>query len=239
MASSGPVPRSMVVAAAWASGDVGSLVMARVGAPWRRPSATTADDVRRRARLADPDDERPIEPRLRAVERDHRRRPEPDRQVVPDPQHVLGVDRRVIARATGGDDDVIDAALAEGRDERLDDVGGACEESGGYVRLLEDLVAEGHRAVAERVPSREPGRMLYVASAVTPEGYPATSHGRRSAAAASRSANWPVRPARPSANRTPVHIDPRGNPVHNPPHDRGQPLPQRWKTTSRAWTIAI
>ncbi len=102
------------------------------------------DDVRRRAGLADADDERPIEPRPGAVQRDDRRRAEPDRQVVPDTQHVLRVDRRVVARAAGRDDDVIDAAPAEGLGERPDDLGGAAQEPGGDLGLFEDLVAEGH-----------------------------------------------------------------------------------------------
>ncbi len=41
-ASSGPAPRSIDVSAAVANGEVGSLVMASVGAPWRRPASITA-----------------------------------------------------------------------------------------------------------------------------------------------------------------------------------------------------
>ena len=55
------------------------------------------DDVRRRARLADADDERAFEARLRAVQGHDRRRCEPDRQPVADPEQVLRVDRGVVA----------------------------------------------------------------------------------------------------------------------------------------------
>ena len=41
MARSGPARRSMVVSAAAASGEAGSLVMAMVGAPCARPAAMT------------------------------------------------------------------------------------------------------------------------------------------------------------------------------------------------------
>ena len=78
------------------------------------------DDVRRGARLADPDDERVGEVGRGAVERHDRRRPEPDRQPVPDAEDVLRVDRRVVGRAAGGDDDVPRRAVAERGGERLD-----------------------------------------------------------------------------------------------------------------------
>ena len=79
-ASSGPAPRSIVGLGRGRQGR-GRVVRdgERRGA-LAAAAAMTADDVRRRARLADADDERPVEPRLRAVERDDRRRPEPDRQ---------------------------------------------------------------------------------------------------------------------------------------------------------------
>ena len=66
------------------------------------------DDVRRRAGLADPDDERALEARQHPVERDDRRRRERDRQAMPRAEQVLRVDRGVIGGATGGDDDLVD-----------------------------------------------------------------------------------------------------------------------------------
>ena len=101
-----------------ASALAGSFVIASVGAPWRRAAATTDDDVGRGARLADPDDERPPEARLGAVERDDRRRREPDREAVPHPEDVLGVDRGVVRGSPRRDHDGVDAVLAEARGER-------------------------------------------------------------------------------------------------------------------------
>ena len=70
--------------------------------------------------------------------------PSPTDSVVPDTEHVLGVDRRVVARAAGGDDDVIDPARADRVGERPDDLGRPAQEPGGDLGLLEDLVAKTH-----------------------------------------------------------------------------------------------
>ena len=65
---------------------------------------------------------------------------------MPDAQHVLRVDRRVVARAAGGDDHLLDAALADRLGERGDDRGRAAQEPRRDLGLLEDLVAERHPA---------------------------------------------------------------------------------------------
>ena len=72
-----------------------------------------ADDVRRGARLADPDDERPGEPELRAVHRQDRRRREAHRHPELDPEQVLGVDGGVVRRAAGGDQHVVELVRTE------------------------------------------------------------------------------------------------------------------------------
>ena len=81
---------------------------------------------------------------------------EADRQRVADTEHVLGVDRRVVARAARGDDDMIDAARADRVGQRADDLGRPAQEAGGDLGLLEDLVAETHEAMASGPP---PGRL--------------------------------------------------------------------------------
>ncbi len=71
-----------------------------------------------------------------------------------DTEHVLGVDRGVVARAAGGDDDMIDAARADRIGQRADDLGRPAEEAGGDLGLLEDLVAKTHDPmVSDRVGS--------------------------------------------------------------------------------------
>ena len=106
-----------------------------------------------------------------------------------DPEHVLRVDRGVVARPAGGDDDLLDAAFADRLGEGADDLGGATQEPGRDLGLFEDLVAQRHpagtgcptatgsRPAAGASPARtaasassEPGRIEYVASAVTPAG---------------------------------------------------------------------
>ena len=66
---------------------------------------------------------------------------------MPDAEHVLGVDGRVVGRAAGGDDDVIDRGGAQPLDEWADDVGGGGEEPGRDVGLFQDLVAQRGHAV--------------------------------------------------------------------------------------------
>ena len=85
-----------------------------------------------------------VESRLRAVQRDDRGRPQPDREPVPDAQHVLGVDGCVVRRAAGGDDDVIDATRADGVGQGCDEGRGAGQEPGSHLGLFPDLVAEAH-----------------------------------------------------------------------------------------------
>ena len=73
-----------------------------------------------------------------------------------DTEHVLGVDRRVVARAARGDDDMIDAARADRVGQRADDLGRPTEEAGGDLGLLEDLVAESHEPmVSDKDGDRE------------------------------------------------------------------------------------
>ncbi len=87
---------------------------------------------------------------MRAIQRDDRRRAEPDRQVVPHTKDVLRVDRRVVAGAAGGDDDVVDVAGPKRFGERPDDVRGSTQEAGGDLGLFEDLVAERHAWTGRR-----------------------------------------------------------------------------------------
>ena len=61
-----------------------------------------------------------------------------------DTEHVLGIDRRVVARPAGSDDDMIDAARPNRVGQRPDDLGRPAEEAGGDLGLLQDLVAETH-----------------------------------------------------------------------------------------------
>jgi hypothetical protein len=116
------------------------------------------DDVRRPARLGDADDQRPIEPRLDAVDRHDRRGRERDRQAEADPEQVLGVDRSVIARAARGDDDMVDGAVTDQRrdavGDRLDRGSSRAEKPGGDRRLLGDLGDEAHRVAAARSRTR-------------------------------------------------------------------------------------
>ena len=103
------------------------------------------EDVGRGARLADAEDQAVGETRVAAVDRHDRRRRETGRQPVPDAEHVLGVDRGMVARAAGGDDDVVDVPRADRAGEMVDRLGLAREEPRGRVGLLEDLPAERHR----------------------------------------------------------------------------------------------
>ena len=106
---------------------------------------------------------------------------------MPDAEHVLRVDRGVIARPARGDDDVIDLVRAHRLDQRADDLRRATKEACRDLGLFEDLVPERHpvvtgsrtgrRPVASPSPastaaraSSEPGRIEYVASAVDPGG---------------------------------------------------------------------
>ena len=111
-ASSGPVARSIACSAA--AGEVRARVVRdgdrRRALPPR--GRDDADDVRRPTGLRDADHERAVEPGLDAVDRDGataRRGATGSRSRVP--EHVLGVDRGMVARAAGGDDDVVDAAV--------------------------------------------------------------------------------------------------------------------------------
>ncbi len=122
------------------------------------------DDVGRRPRLADGDDQRVGEPGVGAVERDHRRRREPGGQPVAHAEDVLRIDGGVVRRAAGRDDDVLDpvAPVAEGAGQRVDGAVLRREEPGRDRRLLEDLVVEAHRRAAaltavqrDRQPARE------------------------------------------------------------------------------------
>ena len=101
IASSGPAARSMTWSAAAASGLAGSLVMASVGAPWRAAAAMTATMSGDAPDWLIPIDERVADVRLGAVDRDDRRRRQPDGQPVPDAEQVLRVDRGVVARCRG------------------------------------------------------------------------------------------------------------------------------------------
>ena len=84
--------------------------------------------------------------------------------------------------------------------------------------------------------------MLYVASAVTPEGYPATSHGARRRPRI----DYPRgRPLRATATR---HAQAKtAHPFTSPAwKSRAQPAPRPWtapppavENHGRAWTIAI
>ena len=125
------------------------------------------EDVRRFARLADGEHQRAWpEPRIRAVDRDDRRRRETCRQPVPDPQDVLRVDGRVIRGAAGGDDHVLDAAVADRRGEGLDRAavpGLGREQARGGCGLLEDssrtVTGRPCRWLSSVVLGRADGRM--------------------------------------------------------------------------------
>ena len=146
---------------------------------WLMPMTSASRDVRRRA-----------------VDRDDRRRPEPDRQPMPDAEHVLGVDRGVVGGAAGGDDDVATAARAQRRGDRLDVVGLVGEEPGGDLGLLADLVAERHRAAGRRPrPGAGPG------SRSRPRARARAPRVSRAGSSTSRSpGRRPGRPARPTAS---------------------------------------
>ena len=65
---------------------------------------------------------------------------------MPDPEHVLGVDRGVVRGAAGGDDDVLDVRAANARATSGPTRSGpAARKPGGDLGLLVDLVAEAHR----------------------------------------------------------------------------------------------
>ena len=103
------------------------------------------DDVRRGARLADPDDQRVGQIGRDAVERHDRWDPEPDRQPMPDAEDVLGVDRGMVRGPARGDDHVTRRAVAQRAGDLFDPVGLGGQESRGGGGLLEDLVVEAHR----------------------------------------------------------------------------------------------
>ncbi len=101
---------------------------------------------------------------------------------MPDPEDVLGVDRRVVRCPPRGDDDVPRQTCPQVRGDRFDRVRLVGEEAGCDLWLLEDLVAERHIATGSRPgnpisprraranASSESGRIAYVQMAGTPAG---------------------------------------------------------------------
>ena len=77
---------------------------------------------------------------------------------MPDPEDVLGVDRGVVRRAAGGDDDVLDllAPVAERVGQGIDGAGLRLEEARRDRGLFEDLVVEAHER-ATATPSTRTG----------------------------------------------------------------------------------
>ena len=67
-------------------------------------------------------------------------------------EHVLRVDRCMVAGAAGGDDDVVDVVRADRLDERADGLRRATQEPRGDLGLFEDLVAKRHGAVMAGPP---------------------------------------------------------------------------------------
>ena len=122
-----------------------SLVMAMVGAPCARAASMTATMSGDAPDWLIPMTSASVEARRDAVQRHDRRRPERDRQPMPDPEQVLGVDRGVVRGAAGGDDDVTRRA-SRNEPAIIRPVGLGGQEPRSDLRLLEDLVVEAHRA---------------------------------------------------------------------------------------------
>ena len=71
---------------------------------------------------------------------------------MPDPEHVLRVQGRVIGRAPGGDQHATDGPRPQRGRDRLDRLGLGGQEARRDLGLLGDLVAEGHPLTAPERP---------------------------------------------------------------------------------------
>ena len=119
--------------------------MAMVGAPWARAAAMTATMSGEAPDWLIPMTSASDQIGRDPIERHDRRDPEPDRQPMPDAEHVLRIDRGMVRGPARGDDDVLRRAVAQRAGDAFDRLRLGGQEPGRGGGLLVDLVAQAHR----------------------------------------------------------------------------------------------